>query len=46
MNFAIYFGKHTAIRDRAMTGSWQIVGGAEAGVDIVILIERLGGWFR
>ena len=31
-----------AVREKATSGSWQIVGGVEAGVDIVILIER--GW--
>lgn len=42
MIFAICYGKQTALRERATSGSWQIVGGEEAGADIVILIER--GW--
>lgn len=42
MNFAICYWKQTALRERATRGSWQIVGGAEAGADTVILIER--GW--
>lgn len=42
MNFSICHGKQMALRERATSGSWQIVGGAEAGADIVILIER--GW--
>lgn len=42
MNFAICYGKRTAVRESATSGTWQTVGGAEAEVDIVILIER--GW--
>lgn len=40
MNFAICYGKQMALRKRATSGSWQIVGGAEAGADTVTLIER------
>lgn len=42
MIFAICYGKQTALREKATSGSWQTMGGAEAGADIVILIER--GW--
>lgn len=31
-----------AVKERATSGSWQIAGGAETEVDIVILIKR--GW--
>jgi len=41
MNFAICYRKRTAVRETATNGSWKIVGGVEAGVNIVILSGRV-----
>lgn len=39
--FSICYGKSAAVRERATSGSQQIMGEVEAGVDM-LLIER--GW--